>query len=56
MIYRMLDTWDVKRIKDNICDVDLLLDIIDDMLCDVSDASYNEGYEEGYDQGAYDIE
>lgn len=56
MIYKHLDSWDVQHIKDNICDVDLLLDIIDDMLCDVSDASYNEGYSEGYGQGVYDIE
>lgn len=56
MIYRMLDNYDVKRIKDNICDVDLLLNIIDDMLCNVSDASYDEGYSEGYDQGYMDCE
>lgn len=55
MRYNYLDNWDIKRIKDSMCDVDLLLYVIDDMLSNISDNSYDCGYEEGYDQGAYDI-
>lgn len=51
MSYRMLDNWDIEYIKNNINDVDLLLDTIDDMLVNVTETSYNEGYEEGYEEG-----
>lgn len=56
MQYNYLDNWDIKRIKDSMCDVDLLLCVIDDMLSNISDNSYDEGYSEGYDQGCLDTE
>lgn len=56
MIYKHLDSWDVQRIKDNINDIDTLLDFID-KCCDVTfDKGYDDGYIDGYIQSRRDNE
>lgn len=48
MIYKHLDNWDIQHIQDNICDIDLLLMIIDDMIEENRDDAYDDGYMKGY--------
>ena len=56
MIYKHLNSWDVQRIKDSICDTDLLLMIIDYMIEENRDDAYDDGYIDGYVQCRRDNE
>ena len=56
MLYNHLDNWDIKRIKDNSADVDMLLNIIDNLLNTNIDDAYECGYDIGYTQGCIDTE
>lgn len=54
IIYNHLDNWDIKRISNNINDIDLLLMIIDDMIESNRDDAYDDGYIDGYVQSRRD--
>lgn len=56
MIYKHLDNWDIQHITDSICDTDLLLMIIDDMIEENRDDAYDDGYIDGYVQCRRDNE
>ena len=53
MAYNYLDNWDIKRIKDNIDDPDMLLLVIDDLINSNCEVSYDDGYSNGYDTEEY---
>lgn len=55
MRYDYLDSWDIKRIKDNMNDIDMLLMTIDDLINSNCEVSYDEGYTDGYDYGVVDV-
>lgn len=56
MVFKYLDNWDIKRIKDNTADFDMLLMTINDLISTNVDDAYDTGYSEGYNQGCIDTE
>ncbi len=50
MAYHYLDNWDIKRVKDNMDDTDMLLAVIDDLITTNCEVSYDDGFNDGYDE------
>lgn len=54
MAYVKLDNWDIKRIEDNMSDIQSLLLVVDDLIASYTGCAYEEGYHDGYNDGVVD--